>query len=526
MSYSGPADIDVRRDGIYILIDPNSETVFQDVLEIIQKSGIKDANLQAVEEAVLLKKEEVKLSTNTELLQRSEDVEIRVDVSKMKVEIKFTPPLNRGNLLDKKTVINRLNNVGITFGIKEEYLEELMKNKSYTETYVVAEGMVAVDSIDGYLEFLFDTGKKTLKPKELPNGTVDYRLVDLFDMAMVGQKLVRSHAPVEGHDGMNVFGKILVSKKGKLPPLFPKGKNVVVSEDGQYLVAECAGRIAFLEGKVNIQPILELNGNVDNSTGNIDFLGTVIIKGDVVTGFTVSAGGNIEISGNVEGATIKANGDLLLSKGVQGAGKAFIYSGGNIAANFIESATVVAAGSINANYIMHSTVSCGGSLELMGRRAVLVGGKYTVGDSVTARVIGSSMASVTELEVGLDPNKLREYRELVQKVEELNKEYATTEKIIEVLSKVKIEELPDVRKKVLVDSIRNKIVLKSKINAYQTKIAELLPQLSGKNGSVKVSDVVYSGVKVMIGNAVLYVHDNIAHCTFMNQKGKVIIGSY
>ena len=58
--------------------------------------------------------------------------------------------------------------------------------------------------------------------------------------------------------------------------------------------------------------------NIDNSTGNINFNGNVIIKEDILNGFALKTTGSVEIKGAVEGGFIQCDGDVLVRQGIQG----------------------------------------------------------------------------------------------------------------------------------------------------------------------------------------------------------------
>ena len=49
--------------------------------------------------------------------------------------------------------------------------------------------------------------------------------------------------------------------------------------------------------------------------------------------------------------------------------------------------------------------------------------------------------------------------------------------------------------------------------------------LKKKNGWVSARNVFYSGVKVTINDAVMYVRDDLQHCSLINNKGKVSVGA-
>lgn len=457
---------------------------------------------------------------------KKESIDLDISEDKMNVSIIFHEPVNDGGFLSKSDIERTLNGYGVRYGINESLIESLTRKKDYETWYDVAKGDLPQKGVDGYIEYFFETDKKSLKPKELADGSVDYRNLNLFETAVEGQTLAIAHPAIPGKDGMNVFAKSIPSEKPKRAPSLPRGKNTKVLEDGVTLISETSGRILYADGRVSVFPILEIMGDVDNSTGNIDFAGSIVVKGTVLSGFTVNAGADIEIEGSVEGAVIKAKGNILLMKGVQGAGKAVIEAGGDINANFIESSKVSSRGDITANSIMHSDVHCGGVLKLIGKRGLFVGGKAVVGSKIEAKVIGSNMATVTELEVGVDPIQLDEYKQAVKNIEIFNEQFKQTEKVIAVLQKIDISKLTDDKKKMLMDAIRSKIVLKSKINENQQKVSDILPKLKQKNGRISASNIIYSGVKITINDAVMYVRDDIQHCSLINNKGKVSIGAF
>ena len=51
-------------------------------------------------------------------------------------------------------------------------------------------------------------------------------------------------------------------------------------------------------------------------------MGNLSVRGIVLSGFVVEVGGNVEVFGVVEAATIKAGGNIILRRGMTGNGKA------------------------------------------------------------------------------------------------------------------------------------------------------------------------------------------------------------
>ena len=99
--------------------------------------------------------------------------------------------------------------------------------------------------------------------------------------------------------------------------------------------------------KINVFPVYEVNGNVDYNIGNIDFIGTVVIRGNVLPGFKIRAAGDIRVTGGVEAAELEAEGSIDIIAGIVGQNKAFIKAGKNVKSSFIQDATIEVAGELN-----------------------------------------------------------------------------------------------------------------------------------------------------------------------------------
>ena len=369
--------------------------------------------------------------------------------------------------------------------------------------------------------------KRDNKPKVLEDGTVDFYNLDLIENVVKGQDLVTLIPPVEGTPGRNVLGVEIPSIKGKNIKL-PKGKNTEISEDGTKLVATTDGQVNYTNGKVNVYETYEVPDNVDNSVGNINFIGNVVVRGNVLTGFYIKAGGNVEVYGVVEGAKIEAQGDIILRRGIQGMSRGILSSMGNVVAKYIENSIVEAAGDIQSDAIMHSQIKCGGSIRADGRKGLIVGGVIMAGREVDAKVIGSHMATATEIEVGIDPAILERYRFLKDELSNVKKEIIKTTQIVDLLNKMKdADKLTDSKRDMLIKSIRTKVFLDNRLKSVKNEIVELEPLLEEKeDGKVKAYNIIHPGVKITIGTACMYVREEIKFCSLYKDKADIRTSSY
>ena len=161
-------------------------------------------------------------------------------------------------------------------------------------------------------------------------------------------------------------------KKERIPR-FSRGKNTSVSEDGKFLKASSNGIVEFRNGKISVSEILTLN-NIDNSTGNINFNGNVIIKEDILNGFALKTTGSVEIKGAVEGGFIQCDGDVLVRQGIQGYNRLAIDIGGNLSTKFIENSIIKVGGNITSEVIMHRDVSSKSNILGNREKRLIVGG--------------------------------------------------------------------------------------------------------------------------------------------------------
>ncbi|MFN3660172.1 MAG: DUF342 domain-containing protein, partial [Brevinematales bacterium] len=168
--------------------------------------------------------------------------------------------------------------------------------------------------------------------------------------------------------GKTVTGRVLPARDGKDVPLLP-GNNNHLSPDGMQLISDINGQVFFKNGRIHVEPVYEVRGDVGPSTGDVNFPGNVVVYGNVNDTFKVYAGGNVEIKGNVGKANITAEGNLVVRQGIQGKDEAKIVCGGDMYAKFVERANIRVEGDIVVTEaILHSDVSCKKRIFCQGGR--------------------------------------------------------------------------------------------------------------------------------------------------------------
>ena len=101
-------------------------------------------------------------------------------------------------------------------------------------------------------------------------------------------------------------------------------------------------------------PVFEVKGDLDLNTGNIDFIGNVMIDGNVPSGYEIKAGGDVKITGLVEGATIEAQGSIHISGGIAGQKKAVVRAGVDLQTQYVNQAIIFAGNDIQVDQFYYA----------------------------------------------------------------------------------------------------------------------------------------------------------------------------
>ena len=446
---------------------------------------------------------------------------LNVSPDKMQVYAKFYAGSVGGRELTAEGILYDLETQGIKYGIKQDVIEQYIQHREYCESILIAEGTPPVQGKDAYIEYKFNTDKKA-KPTLMEDGSVDFFNLNILNHCAKGDVLAVLHPEEPGKNGTNVIGE-RIKPADVSRAVLKYGKNIERSEDGLTLTSMVNGHVELVEDQVFVSDVLEVE-NVDNSTGNIEYDGNVQVNGNVFTNFSVKAKGDIVVKGVVEGATLEADGNIIITRGMNGMAKGSLTAGGNIVAKFLENATAYASGYVASESILHSRVSAGGEVNVDGKRGFITGGRVCAGGSITVKTLGSEMGADTIVEVGADPKIKSRIAQLQKLVEENQKTIQKIQPILEsTMQKLKqgVKLGPDVLKQVYALD-RTKQETQAALKANETELNELMEQVGNTTQAmIKVRGMVYPGTKVCIDDVSMTVQKNAHYCRFVRERGDV-----
>jgi len=338
-------------------------------------------------------------------------LELEISEDAMQASATLIPAKHGGSTISLEDAKRILENNKIVYGIKEDVLEKLITGQKYYIKTVIAEGKPPVSATNGYIKVLFDTSHRpNLKPES--SGRVDFKNINLIKSVQKGEILAEKVDPHPGEIGKNIFGMDLPFEVGK-PGEWKVGTNCELIENGKKLISTISGRpILERDGTIRVDEIIQLE-NVDYSTGNIDFPGTIIVEGTVADNFTLRTKGSLFIKKSVGRVFLHAEKDIVLSGGVMGRNGGYIEAGGDIFTKFVEQGNLKAGGSIFIEEAsLHSNLVAGEAIVIQGGRGELIGGEAIAGSYISVSKLGAVVETKTSVVVGMSPQIFEELKKM------------------------------------------------------------------------------------------------------------------
>ena len=366
------------------------------------------------------------------IVENKEKLDFTINISKDEMEAVLVFNTNNKKI-DKDMLFTHLFKAGITYGIIDDAVNIIMRGICPEEYIVIARGTQPERGKDGSYEFFFRT-ELSKKPVILEDGTVDYKNIDWMESVKKNQKIAYYHEAEEGKAGRTVTGKELPSRKGKELRMLA-GKGFELLPDRKTYISAKDGKIEFVNDKIMITDLLILD-DVTISTGNIQFDGSIHIRGNVGKGVYVVATKDITVDGFVEAADLSAEGDIILKKGCNASGQGRISSGKDLMARFLEGARIYTKGSVKVNYCMNCEIEAENTIEVTG---MIAGGNSYAGGGINVSDIGNYTGLRTIVKVGQNEAFIKREAQLNGKIYEVEEEMKLLQRAFDDFQKYPVE---------------------------------------------------------------------------------------
>lgn len=447
---------------------------------------------------------------------------VKIADDKMSATLELCKPLEgmQYSLADLKSLLAEK---GVKYGIDEEALNRMIEKKIYNRPVVVARGKEAVDGEPGHYEYNFRTQTSSV-PHILEDGSVDYLNMDLFETVAIGQVVAEYFPATTGICGYTVRGEICMAKRGlELPPL--RGSGFTVSEDKRKYISIMNGRIELSGGRLEISNVYTVTGDLDLSVGNVRFEGDVYVMGNMQSGLSIIANGNVVIDGHVGSVTIRAGKDVILKNGVQGGGTGYIECNGNVSGKFFEAVTIKAKGDVSANYFFNCNIESGGNIEVSGNKGVIMGGSAKALMSVQAHGLGNAAEVPTWVAVGITSDNVNKYNAIGRNMAKTDSELDVLKRNLVMFEEAFAKGLKnDKMDRVVYEKIKQALDIKEREREQQAREQSDMALLIAHMGKSKivVAGRVCPGVHIIIDSETYVVTDTLVNVEFVRQANEVV----
>lgn len=444
------------------------------------------------------------------------DAVFRVEVSNDGLEacLEITPAQG-GTTVNRDDVLSALAENGIGEGILYEAIEEALKAGSASHV-VIARGIPAEHGKDGYFERLIPEVRDR-SPRVDETGHVDFRNLGEIMVVHQGERLMYRHSPTSGTPGMTLLGERIDAVPGKEIMYATNLSGTECSpDDPNLLLAAITGQPVIVRGGMMVEPVYTVD-DVSTASGNIDFDGSVVVRGDVGNGMSVKASGDIQVGGIVEMAELDAGNNIAVKGGVLGAlGKKnvdtpLIKCGGCFSAAYAQQARIDAGDSIFIDDMaMQSELTAINHIRVGNKkRGHIVGGHVQATLSITAKVIGSPNRIRTQCEIGVNPLMHKHLLELCKTRDTKETQLLEVSKLLDFASKN-----PGKLKPEMIERARGTA------SALSSDIASLREEQEVMNAKIELSmqsrvtveQAIHDGVEILMGAKQFRVHGEFGAC--------------
>lgn len=408
----------------------------------------------------------------------------------------------------------------IVHGILPEQLQKIAKEKPQGVEIKVAQGETAGEGTEGWFEYFFNQ-EDSVAPTIQEDGKADYTNVIMADKVTPGTVLVKYHPTEAGKPGKTVTGIVIEGSRGKeLSPL--TGKGFTRDEEKDTYVAAEDGYVSYdeIKGTLNVWNVYVVQGDVNRYNGHISYDGMVHIKGSVSDMAEIEAKGDVIVDGFIEGAIIRAGGNVVIKRGVNAGGQGYIQAGGTVMGNFFEAANIRAGKDVEGNYFLNCHVKTDGNVTARGNKGRIMGGDITAAHAVESVTIGNYGGVKTLIYVG-------DTSDMVLRTKQLEEEMRQSK--LEILQ---LEEAKDKLRGMLgSDAVEQNDLFQQTCLAIQVKEQyrehmekELVhlreTQTRARKAYIRVSGKLQEGVKVSINGNAMEIKNTLSGITLTKDKIK------
>lgn len=432
------------------------------------------------------------------------DAELDIQISKDGMEATLDIiPAQGGAPITKNQVLAALAEKGVTEGILLDEVNQAIAAGTATAC-IIARGRPPVHGQNGYFESLIPDVRARV-PQIKESGKIDYRDLGEIQVVRTGDPLMLRHRATSGTPGATVLGVAIPPKPGKDVMFASKLTGVATCPNNpDQLQATQTGQPVVVKDGMIVEPVFTLPA-VNMASGNINFDGSVVIKGDVGAGMTVKASGDIEVGGVVENAHLEAGGSIVIKGGALGSidqksGRDYtLRCGQNFQAAYAQKVRIEAGDSIFIDDMaMQCELTAAHHIKVgKTKRGNIIGGRSQAMLSITARVLGAPNRINTACHIGVSPSLHKEAKELAEQRDGVETQLLEISKLLDFASHNPGRLRPEMIEK----ARQTAAALSDEIARLREAEKQLTDKIAlAQEARVVAEETLHEGVEVHVGN--------------------------
>ena len=340
----------ITPEGTYLTVTPELVPPNWDINEIkktLVKNKVNNFDISNIEKAIKNATGQMELiGPPFELFEEGKRRYLHLQVTPIQARFSMDAGiLHTDYRITKDDIIFVLAEKAVVYGIDYDTIEEILSNEIYGQEFIIATATPPVAGKDAIVSEVIQIDTDA-KPFLNEDGTVNYKKWDNIRQIKQGDIICVRIPSTPGLPGTSVFGHPLSPTPGEDYAL-PVGTNTKAVDGETKLVAAINGFLYRDGREICVGGVYVIKSDVDFKTGNIDYFGDVIIRGNVTGGFSVKAEGNISIEGYAEAANIESkNGNVFIKGSLFGQNKTMVVAKKNINAENAQDSTLRAGQTI------------------------------------------------------------------------------------------------------------------------------------------------------------------------------------
>lgn len=435
-------------------------------------------------------------------------------------------PPRGGRSVTAGDVLRELERRGIKFGVNYAAVEaachKVQQKEEIIYGLIIAQARPPTRGRDANLEQLVPVFDKSRIFSETEFFTGE--LSPMIHPVEQGAHIGTLWPALPGTDGMDIHGNVLPALKGEDLPL-RLGAGVRMAQDGRGLYAVRRGAVVLGDGVLDVVPFYIIREDLTGGP-DITFDGNVLIAGTVCGPVSITAR-DIYIAGNLEHATLLAQGDVFIQGNVVGKRQTVIECDGRFFARTVSDAQIRAAGDVLVrNSLTYCDVLSNGRVLLSGERGWILGGQVCALRQVIAHTIGSDLGTFTSIVVGKDfltgkclgaiEARIRQYEESLARIDSAKARLAA--------AKVDVRTLPPDKQDIYISILEKEKLAREELESLRRRRSRFCRTIPDDTAAaVRVVEHLFPPVKIQVCDTVQEIEEKLTRVLIAldRQTGKL-----